>query len=87
MLKLPEVLTQAEANACLADWLSQLPMGDGPVTLNGAGLQRFDSAALAALLELCRHLHAQRRVLVLEAAPARLQDLAALYGVDELLAI
>lgn len=87
MLKLPAVLTHTEANACLAAWLSQLPLGEGPVAVNGEELQRFDSAALATLLELRRHLHAQRRGLVLEAAPPRLQELAALYGVDELLAI
>jgi len=87
MLKLPAVLTHAEATACLADWLSQLPLGDGPVAVDGQALERFDSAALAVLLELRRHLHGQRRGLALEAAPARLQDLAALYGVDELLAI
>lgn len=87
MLNLPSVLTQAEANTCLAAWLSQLPLGDGPVVVDGQALQQFDSAALATLLELRRHLHGQRRSLVLEGAPARLKELATLYGVDELLAI
>ncbi len=87
MLTMPAQLTHGQANACLAQWLSQLPLGDGPVHLNAQALRHFDSTALAVLLELRRHLHSQRRGLVLDDAPPRLRELSALYGVDELFAI
>jgi phospholipid transport system transporter-binding protein len=86
MLRLPAELTHAQADACLAQWLSQLPMGTGPVVVDGSDLRQFDSTALALLLELRRHLLGRGQVLQLEAIPPRLGELATLYGVDELLA-
>jgi phospholipid transport system transporter-binding protein len=86
MLKLPAELTHAQADACLSQWLSQLPVGQGPVVVDGGGLRRFDSTALALLLELRRHLLGRGQMLVLESVPPRLRELAVLYGVDALLA-
>lgn len=86
MLKLPTELTHAQAEACLAQWLSQLPLGTGPVVVDGSALQQFDSTALALLLELRRHLLGRGQQLQLESVPPRLGELATLYGVDELLA-
>ena len=67
MLKLPAELTHAQADACLSQWLSQLPVGQGPVVVDGGGLRQFDSTALALLLELRRHLLGRGQMLVLEA--------------------
>lgn len=87
MLTLPSTLTHDEAPACLALWLTQLPMGQGQaVQLDGSALQRFDSSALSLLLALRRHLLARGQTLSLVAVPPRLAELATLYGVDELLA-
>ncbi len=86
MLKLPVELTHTQADACLTQWLSQLPLGVGPVVVDGRDLLRFDSTALALLLELRRHLLGRGQVLQLESVPPRLGELATLYGVNELLA-
>ncbi len=82
---LPERLTAAEM---LAVWPQALAAVEaaGPVCrINAAALQVFDSAALALLLALRRRAAARGAVLVWQAAPQRLQDLAALYGVGALL--
>jgi phospholipid transport system transporter-binding protein len=86
MLKLPAQLTHDQVAPCLRQWRGQWPLGDGPVLLDASALTRFDSSALAVVLDLRRQALAQGRVLELVAAPARLMELAALYGVDELLA-
>lgn len=88
MLTVPIQLTHAKAQACLADWLSRVPVGRGAVvTLNAANLQHFDSSALAVLLALRRELVARGQQLVLEQVPFRLSELAVLYGVGELLGL
>lgn len=86
MLVLPKELTQAEASACLVQLVSGLRAQSGPeVVLDASALGRFDSAALAVLLECRREsLHLGKRFAI-RGMPARLADLAALYGIDELL--
>jgi len=87
MLTFPATLTHADASACVANWVSQLPVGHGQVVrLDGSGLQRFDSSALSALLALRRHLTGHGQTLALDGLPPRLTELATLYGVDALLA-
>jgi len=54
--------------------------------LDASGLQAFDSSALAVLLTLRRRAQAQGGVLQVQGMPERLQGLAALYGVADLLA-
>jgi len=60
-----------------------LPQGQA-VTLDAAPLQQFDSSALAVLLGLRRHCQATGRALQVQGLPERLQGLAKLYGVAEL---
>ena len=87
MLTFPATLTHADASACVAHWVSQLPVGQGQVVrLDGSGLQRFDSSALSAVLALRRHLAGQGQTLAFDGLPPRLTELATLYGVDALLA-
>jgi len=86
MLVLPSQLTHAQARAC-AGMLSQAIRSEtGPeVVADVSALAHFDSSALAVLLECRREsLVAGKRFLV-KAWPARLRDLAVLYGVFELL--
>jgi len=55
-------------------------------SLDAAALQHFDSSALAALLAVARLLQARGGRLQVLHMPLRLRELAALYGVSELLA-
>lgn len=85
MLALPQALTQSQAMACLAALLRGMREQPGPeLVLDATPLTRFDSAALAVLLELRRQAAAQGKQLTLRGLPTRLSDLAALYGIAEL---
>ncbi|MET0336089.1 MAG: STAS domain-containing protein [Rhizobacter sp.] len=57
----------------------------GPVTVDASGLQQFDSAALAVLLECQRLASAWGQGFAVRNAPKKLAELARLYGVDTLL--
>jgi phospholipid transport system transporter-binding protein len=85
LLALPATLTQAQAKACLAALRQQFPAA-GPVLVDASALGRFDSSALAVLLELRREAIAAARPFGVQGMPARLGELAALYGVGELFA-
>jgi len=84
---LPNTLLHPHAASWVQQALSaahQLP-ADQRLTVDAAALTRFDSSALSALLELRRGLQARHQSLQLVAATPRLLELAALYGVTELL--
>lgn len=87
-LALPERLTLAEADQTLArlggDLASQ---PDATVVVDAGPLQVFDSSALSVLLELRRRLLAQGRGLRVSGWSRRLEDLASLYGIRDLLAV
>lgn len=86
MLVLPQELTQAQASACLRMLLQGLRAQSGPqVVVDATALSRFDSAALAVLLEFRRESLAQGKRFSVRGLPERLADLAALYGIVELL--
>jgi len=86
MLVLPADLTRNQANACLQMLLQGLQSEPGlQVVVDATALARFDSAALAVLLECRREgLHLGKTVAI-RAMPQRLRDLATLYGIAELL--
>ena len=86
MLVLPTQLTHAQAPAC-AHMLAQALKADaGPSVVADAGpLAHFDSSALAVLLECRREALAQGKSFAVARMPPRLRELAALYGVGELL--
>ena len=86
MLVLPSEITHAQARACLRMMVQGLPAQREPVVEVDAGaLQRFDSSALAVLLEFRRECLARGQTLAVRGLSGRLADLAVLYGVDELL--
>jgi phospholipid transport system transporter-binding protein len=88
-LKLPAAVTLAQAQ----DLLSQLGAavaaaaagGSKSLVIDASAVQSFDSSALALLLEAQREAHAAGLVCSLTNAPAKLMELARLYGVESLL--
>ena len=86
MLVLPNELTHSQATACLALLLQGLRSHrDVQVVVDATGLNRFDSAALAVLLEFRRECLALGKHFSIQGLPGRLRDLAALYGIADLL--
>ncbi len=86
MLVLPAELTHAQASACcqmLAQALRR--SAQTAVVADAAALVRFDSSALAVLLECRRESLALGKTFSVSHLPARLRELATLYGVAELL--
>lgn len=86
MIVLPADLTHDQAPAC-ARMLAQAVRAEAvtAVVADASSLQKFDSSALAVLLECRREALLQRKSFAVKALPARLRDLAGLYGVADLL--
>jgi len=86
VLVLPQDLTRNQANACLQMLVQGLPALPGKsVVVDASALERFDSSALAVLLELRRECLGLGKSLAIRALPQRLRDLATVYGIVELL--
>lgn len=86
MLVLPADLTRTEAAACLRMLLQGLRTESSQtVVVDASALIRFDSSALAVLLECRRQVQAVGKALAVRSMPSRLRDLATLYGIVELL--
>lgn len=86
MLILPSELTLQQATACLQMLVQGLKASkDAVVVADVSALQRFDSSALAVLLECRREALALGKQFSVSSLPARLRELAGLYGVAELL--
>lgn len=86
MLILPSDMTRAQAQACLQMLVQGLPAeADAAVVVDASALERFDSSALAVLLEFRRESLALGKHLVIRAIPERLRGLAQVYGIAELL--
>lgn len=85
MLTLPAVLTHA-ASAAFARGLPQAVRSQpAEVVADASALQQFDSSALAVLLECRRQAMAAGKAFAVHGAPARLRELAILYGVQSLI--
>ncbi len=86
MLALPVTVTIAEALETLKQ-LTQAAAGESgaELTLDASALVRFDTSALAVLLECKRLAQAGGKRFTLVHAPSRLVDLARLYGLGPLL--
>jgi phospholipid transport system transporter-binding protein len=85
VLVLPVELTHAQATASLRMLLQGLRSQPGAVVVDATALARFDSSALAVLLECRRESFSLGRSFAVRGLPQRLADLAGLYGVSELL--
>jgi phospholipid transport system transporter-binding protein len=85
VLSLPAELTHDLANACLAQLVVGMDGEASPVVVDAKPLQRFDSSALAVLLELRRTCLRAGKTLVVQGQPQHLSDLATLYGIEALL--
>lgn len=86
MLVLPAELTHEHAAAC-ARMLAQgmRSHSESAVVADAGALARFDSSALAVLLECRREALALGKTFAVARLPGKLRDLANLYGVAELL--
>lgn len=86
MLVLPAELTHKQAAACL-HMLRQASHteGDAVVVVDATALERFDSSALAVLLECRRACLQDGKGFAVHGLPPRLRELAHLYGVAPLL--
>jgi phospholipid transport system transporter-binding protein len=86
MLVLPAELTHEHAAACsrmLAQALRSQP--ESGVVADAGSLTKFDSSALAVLLDCRREALAAGKSFSVSRMPPRLRELAALYGVAQLL--
>jgi phospholipid transport system transporter-binding protein len=59
----------------------------GPVVVDAATLENFDSSAIALLLEAHRQARATGRSFAVHGAPSAMIELATLYGVADLLGL
>ncbi len=76
----------SQATACLRMLVQGLRSQSGSeVIVDASGLSRFDSAALAVLLEFRRESLAVGKRFSIRGLPVQLGDLANLYGIAELL--
>ena len=85
MLPLPAVLTHAHAAEFEQKLKAQIEAQPSPVILDASSLTGFDSTALAVLLSSRRHALSAGKTFSVHGLPARLRQLASLYGVIELL--
>ncbi len=86
MLQLPASLTVENAVATRGSLVQALRLETGPeVVVDASGLQHFDSAALAVLLDCERMATAAGRRFALQGLSPQLASLATLYGVESLL--
>lgn len=87
MLVLPAELTHEHATACsrMLAQAVQAHAGGQAAVCDASALQRFDSSALAVLLECRREALARGLAFSVSHMPQRLRELAVLYGVGELL--
>ena len=82
-MKLPPTLTLDQAGAALQALGAE--GFDGPV--DASQLCEFDTSALALLLQAKRHALARGQHFEVHGAPPKLQQLAQLYGVEQLLGL
>jgi phospholipid transport system transporter-binding protein len=83
-LTLPATLRHPQTMAWLAQWRSP-PRTGRPLVLDASPLQSFDSSVLACLIEVRRRVNASGGELKVTGLPDRLQRLAQVYGLADLL--
>jgi len=86
-MQLPAKAALAETAALAAQLPAALADGSGTFTVDASALQTYDTSTIALLLQARRLAQAAGRAFTVTGAPAQLTQLAALYGVEELLSL
>ena len=85
MLNLPARITYSDANVLARNLTGQISAQPNAVVLGGQQLVEFDSSALAVLLACRRAALAAGKQFSVDSLPSKLAQLAALYGVAQLM--
>jgi phospholipid transport system transporter-binding protein len=84
-VQLPAIATLVEADSLLAALAAALPSNGDSLRIDASALQHFDTSLVALLLHTRRAAQAAGGTMEIVGAPAKLADLARLYGVESLL--
>jgi phospholipid transport system transporter-binding protein len=84
-MQLPATATLEQAAALAASLPAAVSAGSGVLRIDASALTAFDSSTIALLLQAQRLARAAGRSVEVAGAPAKLHELAQLYGVDGLL--
>ena len=85
-LALPSLLTHDQAAACAQTLVAGIRAEmSNKVVVDASALARFDSSALAVLLQCRREVMALGKGLTINGLPAKLRELASLYGIQTLI--
>ena len=85
MLLLPTEITHRSARSCVHMLVQALRAEDTVALVDAGNLTKFDSSALAVLLECRREAQVLGKTFSVRSLPARLRALAVMYAVAELL--
>lgn len=86
-MQLPATATLDETAELAAALPAAVAAGSGPLAIDAGALQAFDTSLIALLLQARRLAREAGRDIRVTGAPAKLAQLAQLYGVEELLAL
>ncbi|MDO8418705.1 MAG: STAS domain-containing protein [Rubrivivax sp.] len=86
-MQLPATATLDQAAALALTLPASVAEGSGPVSIDASALQAFDTSVIALLLQARRLATAAGRGFQVTGAPAKLAQLAQLYGVEDLLSL
>ena len=86
-MKLPAQATLEQAAALAQTLPAAVEGGAGVLRVDASALQTFDSSTIALLMQARRMAQEAGRGFEVAGAPAKLAELARLYGVEELLAL
>jgi phospholipid transport system transporter-binding protein len=86
-MQLPEHATLEQAAALAATLPAALAEGSGVFSIDASKLKAYDTSTIALLLQAKRLAHHAGRGFQVTGLPQQLEQLAALYGVDELLSL
>lgn len=86
-VQLPRLATLEQAPDLALELRASLAQGDGALGVDLSGVEAFDTSTIALLLQAQRLASAEGRGLEIIAPPAKLCELARLYGVGELLSL
>jgi phospholipid transport system transporter-binding protein len=85
-LALPSLLTHDQAAACAQTFAAGIRAEvSDKVVVDASALVRFDSSALAVLLQCRREAMVLGKGLTIDGSPAKLRELAGLYGIQTLI--